>query len=139
MSDDRTMLTEVATGLFRDLCTPGDVVAAETTGWSDRLWTALTESGFPAVSVPEEAGGSGGDVADACALLTVAGRFAAPVPLAEAGLLGGWALAAAGLDLPDGPLSVAVGQADDAVELTGGPGRWRLCARQERSVHSPRA
>ena len=73
MSDDRQMLTEVATGLFRDRCTPGDVVAAEDTGWSDRLWSALAESGFPYVSVPEEAGGSGGDIADACALLTVAG------------------------------------------------------------------
>ena len=82
MSDDRTVLTEVATGLFRDLCTPDDVVAAEATGWSERLWTALTESGFPLVSVPEEAGGSGGDVADACALLTVAGRFAAPEEVA---------------------------------------------------------
>ena len=128
MSEDRTVLTEVATGLFRDLCTPQDVVAAEATGWSERLWTALTESGFPLVSVPEEAGGSGGDVADACALLTVAGRFAAPVPLAETGLLGGWALAAAGLELPEGPLSVAVGRPEDTVRLTG----RRLTARLSR-------
>jgi acyl-CoA dehydrogenase len=128
MSDDRTMLTEVATGLFRDLCTPEDVVAAEATGWSERLWDALAESGFPFVSVPEEAGGSGGDVADACALLTVAGRFAAPVPLAETGLLAGWALAAAGLELPEGPLSVAVGGPEDTVRLTG----RRLSARLSR-------
>ncbi len=132
MSDDRAMLTEVATGLFRDLCTPDDVVAAEATGWSERLWSALAESGFPYVSVPEEAGGSGGDVADACALLTAAGRFAAPVPLAEAGLLGWWLLASAGLALPGGPLSVAVGRPGDAVELTGGPGSWRLSARAQR-------
>jgi acyl-CoA dehydrogenase len=122
----------VATGLFRDRCTPADVVAAEATGWSERLWSALVESGFPYVSVPEEAGGSGGDVADACALLTVAGRFAAPVPLAETGLLGGWLLAAAGLELPDGPLSVAVGRPGDVVELSGGPGSWRLNARVQR-------
>jgi acyl-CoA dehydrogenase len=132
MRNDATMLTEVATGLFRDLCTPEDVVAAEATGWSERLWSALAESGFPYVSVPEEAGGSGGDVADACALLTVAGRFAAPVPLAEAGLLGGWALASAGLPLPEGPLSVAVGRPGDVVELSGGPGSWRLTARVQR-------
>jgi acyl-CoA dehydrogenase len=132
MSADRAMLVEVATGLFRDRCTPEDVVAAEATGWSDRLWSALAESGFPYVSVPEEAGGSGGDIADACALLTVAGRFAAPVPLAETGLLGGWLLAAAGLDLPDGPLSVAVGRSGDDVELSGGPGSWRLTARVQR-------
>jgi acyl-CoA dehydrogenase len=132
MSEDRAMLTEVATGLFRDRCTPGDVVAAEASGWSERLWSALVESGFPYVSVPEEAGGSGGDVADACALLGVAGRFAAPVPLAEAGLLGGWLLSSAGLDLPAGPLSVAVGRPGDGVELAGGPGSWRLTARVQR-------
>ena len=132
MSEDRQMLTEVATGLFRDRCTPEDVVAAEGTGWSERLWAALTESGFPYVSLPEEAGGSGGDVADACALLTVAGRFAAPVPLAEAGVLGGWALTSAGLPLPEGPLSVAVGRPGDVVELSGGPGSWRLTAHVQR-------
>jgi acyl-CoA dehydrogenase len=132
MSEDRQMLTEVATGLFRDRCTPEDVVAAEASGWSQRLWSALTESGFPYVSLPEEAGGSGGDVADACALLTVAGRFAAPVPLAESGLLGGWALTAAGLELPEGPLSVAVGRPGDVIGLSGGPGSWRLTARVQR-------
>ncbi|MCV2488302.1 acyl-CoA/acyl-ACP dehydrogenase [Geodermatophilus sp. YIM 151500] len=139
MSDDRSMLVEVATGLFGDLCTPEDVVAAEGSGWSARLWDALAESGFPYVSVPEEAGGSGGDVADACALLAVAGRFAAPVPLAEAGLLGGWALGAAGLELPEGPLSVAVGRPDDTVSLTGGPGSWSLSARVHRVPWGGRA
>ncbi|MGY1723470.1 acyl-CoA dehydrogenase family protein [Blastococcus sp. SYSU DS0533] len=132
MSEHSTMLTEVAAGLMRDLCTPDDVVAAETSGWSDRLWSALDEAGFPYVSVPEEAGGPGGDVADACALLAVAGRFAAPVPLGESGLLAGWALAAAGLELPEGPASVAVGRPGDVVELSGGPGRWRLTARVQR-------
>jgi acyl-CoA dehydrogenase len=139
MTDDRAMLTEVATGLFRDLCTPGDVVTAEESGWSERLWSALAESGFPYVSLPEEAGGSGGDVADACALLTVAGRFAAPVPLAESGLLGGWALTSAGLPLPEGPLSVAPGRPGDVVELSGGPGSWRLSARVQRVPWGGRA
>lgn len=128
MSDARDMLVQAATGLFADLCPPEVVVAAEQTGWSDRLWDALAESGFPLVSVPEEAGGSGGDVEDACALLAVAGRFAAPVPLAETGLLAGWALAAAGLPLPAGPATVGVGRATDVVQLSGRPGSWRLSA-----------
>ena len=139
MSEDRAMLTEVATGLFRDRCTPQDVVAAERTGWSERLWSALADSGFPYVSVAEEAGGSGGDVADACALLAVAGRFAAPVPLAEAGLLGGWLLASARLELPKGPLSVAVGRPGDEAALSGGPGAWRLSGRVERVPWGGRA
>ena len=79
--------------------------------------------------MPEEAGGSGGDLADACALLQVAGRFAAPVPLAETGMLAGWALASAGLPLPKAPATVGVGHRDDIVQLKGGPGTWRLTAR----------
>jgi len=132
MSDDRAMLVEVATGLFHDLCPPEAVVAAEASGWSERLWSALTAAGFPYVSVAEDAGGSGGDVADACALLSVAGRFAAPVPLAETGLLGGWLLASAGRPLPAGPVTVAPGRPGDVVELSGRPGAWRLSARVQR-------
>ncbi|HYH29685.1 MAG TPA: acyl-CoA dehydrogenase family protein, partial [Pseudonocardia sp.] len=130
--DDGVLLTEVATDLFGDLCPPEAVRAAEETGWAGPLWDALTAAGFPLVSVPEEAGGSGGSVADACAVLQVAGRFAAPVPLAETGLLAGWALAAAGLALPAGPATVAVGHPDDTVALAGGPGAWRVSGRLHR-------
>lgn len=128
MSEDRRTLADAANGLFRDLCTPAAVLAAEESGWAPRLWDALVASGFTLVGVPEAVGGSGGDVADACALLTVAGRYAAPVPLAETGLLAGWALSGAGLALPDGPATVAVGRPSDTVELTGSAGAWRLTA-----------
>ena len=128
MTDERDLLVGSATSLFRDLCPPSVVVAAEETGWAAGLWTALAESGFPWVGVPEEAGGSGGDLGDACALLQVAGRFAAPVPLAETGVLAGWALGRAGLPLPAGPATVGVGAREDTVQLSGGPGSWRLTA-----------
>lgn len=128
MTDERDMLVDSATSLFRTLCTPAVVVAAEETGWAGGLWSALTEAGFPWVGVSEEAGGSGGDLGDACALLQVVGRFAAPVPLAETGILAGWALAAAGLPLPADPATVGVSR-NDVVQLSGAPGRWRLTAR----------
>jgi acyl-CoA dehydrogenase len=70
--------------------------------------------------VPEGAGGSGGDVGDACTLLRVAGRHAVPLPLAEGALLGGWLVAAAGLELPGGPISVAVPRAADRLVLEDG-------------------
>ncbi|SON63934.1 Acyl-CoA dehydrogenase FadE28 [Mycobacterium simulans] len=73
--------------------------------WSD-LWNALQESGFSDVPVPEVLGGAGGSVADAVQLLCAAGAHAAPVPLAEAGLVGGWLLASAGLALPEGVRTV---------------------------------
>ena len=132
MSEERTMLSAAADEMFRDLCSPRTVRDAEEHGWSPDLWEALTEAGFPLVGVPEAAGGSGGDVADACALLMVAGRYAAPVPLAETGLLAGWAAAAAGLALPAGPATVAVGRRGDTVELSGAEGAWRLSGQVSR-------
>lgn len=129
MTDERDLLVSSATSLFRDLCPREVVVAAEESGWAAALWSSLAGSGFPWVGIPEGAGGSGGDLGDACALLQVAGSFAAPVPLAETGILGGWALAAAGLPLPSGPVTVGVGRPDDVVQLTGAPGGWRLTAR----------
>jgi len=83
-----------------------DVGEAEATGWAQELWNALQQSGFSDVPVPEELGGAGGSVADAVQLLRAAGAHAAPVPLAEAGLVGGWLLASAGLGLPKGVRTV---------------------------------
>jgi acyl-CoA dehydrogenase len=132
MSDARELLVQSATDLLRDLCTPEEVRGAESSGMPAALWGSLTEVGFPLVGVDEAAGGSGGDLADACALLEVAGEFAAPVPLAETGILGGWALSAAGLPVPAGPVTVVPGRPGDDVELEGGPGSWRLHCRVTR-------
>ncbi|GBE66236.1 acyl-CoA dehydrogenase [Mycobacterium sp. MFM001] len=71
-----------------------------------KLWNALQHAGFSDVPVPEALGGAGGSVADAVQLLRAAGAHAAPVPLAEAGLVGGWLLASAGLALPQGVRTV---------------------------------
>jgi acyl-CoA dehydrogenase len=79
---------------------------ADATGWAPQLWNALQQSGFSDVPVPEELGGAGGSIADAVQLLRAAGAHASPVPLAEAGLVGGWLLASAGLALPTGVRTV---------------------------------
>lgn len=60
---------------------------------------------MPLVSIPEDAGGVGGTLSDAAAVLLVAGRYSAPVPLAETGVLGAWMLAASGIPIPRGPLA----------------------------------
>ena len=99
-------LRSTADRLFAEYSRWQAVADAEPTGWAGPLWEALHQTGFLDVAVPEELGGSGGGVADAAELLHVAGAHAAPVPLAEAGLVGGWLLAAAGLALPDGVRTV---------------------------------
>ncbi|OBK65197.1 acyl-CoA dehydrogenase family protein [Mycobacterium sp. 1165178.9] len=100
MSDNE--LYTAADKLFATHSRWEDVGHADTTGWAPQLWNALQQNGFSEVPVPEELGGAGGGVADAIELLRAAGAHAAPVPLAEAGLVGGWLLASAGLALPKG-------------------------------------
>lgn len=109
MSTDAELVAEAVGELLRDLCGQETVAAAERTGWAPELWAALAEGRFPWVSVPESAGGAGGSIAEACAVLEQAGRYAAPVPLAETGLLAGWLLARAGLPVPDRPVTTATG------------------------------
>ncbi len=94
-----------------------NVGEAEATGWAPKLWNALQQSGFSDVPVSEALGGAGGSVADAVQLLRAAGAHAAPVPLAEAGLVGGWLLASAGLALPEGVRTVL--PPDAALRLEG--------------------
>lgn len=100
-------LRDAVADVLRDRVTPEALEAAERDGWAPGVWDPLAEGGFATVSVPESAGGSGGSVAQACAVLEAVGAAPAPVPLAEAGLLAGRLLASAGLDLPDGAVSTA--------------------------------
>jgi acyl-CoA dehydrogenase len=138
-----TLLEESMSRLLHDRCTPEVVRAAEADGWAPQLWAAYAEAGFPWISVPEEAGGSGGSVEEACAALRLIGRHAAPIPVAETGLLGGWLLASAGLEIPAGPVTVGVGRPSDSlvlqrhnggVSLTGALTRVPWARRAERIV-----
>ncbi len=139
MNSDRSVIAEAAASILRDLSTQDVVRAVEEVGWDEKLWAGLAGSGFSLVSVPEEAGGSGGDIADACAVLTEAGRFAAPVPLAETGLLAGWALAGAGMEIPAGPATAVAVNADSSIELSREDGSWRLRGRLSRVPWADRA
>jgi acyl-CoA dehydrogenase len=101
------LLIETIESLLSDHCEPEQVGAAEG-GLDAKLWGALTESGLATVGVAESAGGSGGTLHDAAAIAKAAGRFAAPVPLTETSLIGGWVCEQAGLQLPDGPMAVVI-------------------------------
>ncbi len=101
------LITETADRLFGELCTHGAVQAAEETGGAPEIWSAFAETGFPWISLAEEAGGSGGTLLDALEVLRLVGYHAAPIPVAETGMLGGWLLASAGLELPEGIVTVA--------------------------------
>ena len=101
------LLIETIESLLADHCAPEQVGAAEG-GLDAKLWGTLSESGLLTVGVSEEAGGSGGTLHDAAAIAKAAGRFAAPVPLTETSLIGGWVCEQTGIPLPEGPLSVVI-------------------------------
>ncbi|HEX5292729.1 MAG TPA: acyl-CoA dehydrogenase family protein [Streptosporangiaceae bacterium] len=120
MTTDQDLLAQTADALLTRHCDAAVREAAEESGWAAALWDRLDEAGFTRLGVPEAAGGSGGDCADALTLLQAAGRHAVPLPLAESSVLGGWLLAAAGLSVPAGPLSVPVPHPGDTLEVSGG-------------------
>lgn len=111
------LLGETLERLFEATSGPEARQAAEAVGWADRCWGSLGEAGLAWVGVPESAGGSGGTVVDGFTLARMAGRHAVALPVTECALLGGWMIAAAGLRLPGGPVSVAVPSARDHLSV----------------------
>src|ERR1700735_4888634 len=104
-----SLLTDTVGEIFAAVCTDDVLRAAERDGFAPRAWAAVAEAGLPWISVPEEAGGEGGDLADALAVLRLAGYHGLPLPLAETGVLAGWLLAASGLRVSRVPATVASG------------------------------
>jgi len=103
-SEVRAMLIESATRLFADHVDAKLLDAAKRDGWSPELWRIVAEAQLPLVSIAEEAGGAGGSLSDLAAVLRIAGRYAAPIPLAETALAG-WMLASCRLPIESGPLA----------------------------------
>lgn len=119
-----SIIVDTATRIFADLCEPGTINAAEAGTWPQALWDALEESGLTLTWVPDTLGGAGAEVIDGFQVLRVAGRFAAPVPLAET-LLAGWLLAQAQIAAPAGPMTIAPVYEDGYIELEGSMLRGR--------------
>lgn len=118
MSDNDNIIVDTTTRLLQDLCTPSIVNDAEEGKWPADLWGALEEAGLPLTWVSDELGGAGAEVSDGFAVLKVAGSFAVPVPLAET-LMAGMLLAKAGMNVPQGPMSVAPVQPGGTIALQG--------------------
>ena len=121
------IIVDTATRIFADLCEPATINAAEEGTWPAALWNALEENGLTLTWVPDTLGGAGAEMMDGFAVLRVAGRAAAPVPLAET-LIAGWLLTQAGIESPPGPMTVAPVYPDGNLELAAG-GKLRGRAR----------
>jgi acyl-CoA dehydrogenase len=116
---EHDLLVSTVEALMSDHC-PYAVVERSEYEWAADLWTELDALGLTAVGVPEAGGGSGGDLADAFAVVSTAARFAAPVPLAETLLIAPWLREAFGAPYQTGPVSVATSASLEASLSTDG-------------------
>jgi len=119
MSEMRNDLLRTVDRIFDEHCPKAARESAEAGEWPDALWRALEEVGLDRAALPEEAGGSGLDFEDAMLALRRSAYHGAPVPLAET-MLAGRLLAAAGLAVPQGALTVAPVQTSDRLRFVQG-------------------
>lgn len=126
----RSMLVESATRLFADHVDAKLLAAARRDGWSPELWRVVETAQLPLVSVAEAAGGAGGTLSDWAAVLRLAGRFSAPIPLAETGIAG-WMLANSRLPIPRGPLAFGPVHGETITARQEGA-QWRLSGSMRR-------
>jgi acyl-CoA dehydrogenase len=116
VTESDPIVAETAARIFADLADPQTINRARDEDWREPLWRALADAGLTLAWVPEDYGGAGASLGDGFAILGIAGRFAAPVPLAET-LLAGWLLAQGGIAAPAGPLTVAPARPRDRIVL----------------------
>jgi acyl-CoA dehydrogenase len=125
MSETRDLVRDAAERLFEKHCGADTMRRADGGEFPQALWRALTEAGYTAALVPEDAGGAGLEMPDALSLLVSAGRHAVPAPLAET-MLAGWLLSAAGIPRPEGPISVAPVREGDVLTAKRDGAGWRI-------------
>ena len=129
--EETRMLLESMNRLFEDKCVKHIIDASERGAFAADLWRAVSETGVPLAALPESAGGADAEWPDLFAVLRLAGRHAAPIPLAET-MLAGWIAASAGLELDDSPMTVGPVRAGDALTLERDGNGWRLSGEASR-------
>ena len=121
----RSIIADTVNRLFTDRVTQDVRESAEKGQWPSALWDAVEESGLTLPQIPESSGGGGGTWQDAHVVVSAAGRFAVPLPIAET-MVAAWLLSESGLDVPSGPLTVAPVQLIDRLKLARDGGGWKL-------------
>lgn len=108
-----------ALGGFFEATWPTDQPVPEPGPLGQTRWSAFAELGLHLVGIDEDAGGSGGTLADLMTIATMAGRHAADIPVAES-TTAAWAVAEARLPLDrDASFSLPCRGADLTVHSDG--------------------
>jgi acyl-CoA dehydrogenase len=114
MQTPNTAIIETLERMLDTHCNPDDLSEAERT-WPQTLWKVLDDSELPRTWVAESLGGAGAGWSDGLAVIRVAARYAAPVPLAET-LMTGYVLAKYGVTVPTGALNISSRLPHESIE-----------------------
>jgi acyl-CoA dehydrogenase len=125
MNEISQIIQETTAKIMKDLCTKQVVEAAEQGIFPTELWQTLVDTGMTTIGIPEESGGTGGSVADALTLLSVAAQFSAPIPIAET-FVANWLLSKIGLPLLDKTTTIATYQNGNQITINEAPGGWTI-------------
>lgn len=82
LSDEQTVVSDLAGRIIADLATTARVKAVEAAGGFDRdLWSAMADAGLLGLCLPEAHGGSGMGMVELALIAEAQGRHVAPVPV----------------------------------------------------------
>lgn len=104
-SENASMLRETVSRLFREQLDKEAIIAAEKGTWLGELWAKVESNGL---TRPHELDECGSAWVESGVIARATGRYCVPLPVAET-ILASWLLAQAGIEIPDGPLTVASG------------------------------
>lgn len=99
------MFAEAVEDILRDKCTLADVRRIESQHGGEGLWAEFVRAGFLDLFRPESEGGAGLPLAQAYPIIQQFGRYAAPLPFAQA--VAARAIVGADVVLPDDTLTFA--------------------------------
>jgi len=123
------MLLESLDKVFRKHCTNERIQELDHGGFDADLWGVVEELGFKLAGLTEEEGGAGATTLDLVSLLRLAGRYCAPIPLAENMMIGPWLLVGTGLKMPLGPFCVGPAMPQEELLIKRSTRGWVLSGR----------
>lgn len=128
-SEEAELLAKTAEAIFADRCGAEVLDEADRAIWASELWQTLDHAGLTLLGVPEEKGGSGGTLCDAAVVVRIAGRYCTPVPIADHCMLAAWALAVAGITIPDDSVLAFIPPSRSTTIVRNRPdGGWKVSA-----------
>lgn len=131
LSDDDRLIADSAERLFANQVDKALRLRTEAGEFPTALWQAARDMGLPLLLAAEAQGGFGGRWTTAYAVLRGLGHGQVPLPLAET-MVAAQLLSAAGLAVPDGPLTLVEAGRCPGLQVDGRAVRLRLTGTVQR-------